>query len=92
VMNYRGTDNAAETDNDDVGFFWKLGHEYSPEDNRLARAKSVLILEMAHKRDAVAEASPNALKCDLRSRDFPANRTSQVIVADLYIAAGCYHL
>jgi hypothetical protein len=29
-MNYRGTDNAAETDNDDVGFIWKLCHDYSP--------------------------------------------------------------
>ena len=39
VMHYRGADDTAESDDDDVGFIWKLSHEYSPGSACLARAK-----------------------------------------------------
>jgi hypothetical protein len=35
----------------------------------LGAARNVIILEMARQCDAVAEASPNALKCDFRCED-----------------------
>jgi hypothetical protein len=67
-MHHRRPDDATETDDDDVGFFWKLGHEYSPLNGRQPRLKKISILEMQRQRDAVAQASPNALKCDPRKR------------------------